>query len=180
MALPSWSPALIVESARKATPPASKAVSPLTSLVHPGRIRRVRFPFGLPADGFPSHTSRRSARGSSFNSRSLSKFRTHVDETRGFIAYVIEPLADVHRQSPPFEEIEHRTAEAFAEPIGRAATAVPMREIVFGKALKCRSEDTDAVTGRHESHRTVSCGGEAMPKGGLDQICRKQLAYPFE
>src|SRR4029077_17503099 len=33
---------------------------------------------------------------------------------------------------------------------------------------------------RLESDRAMGCGGEAMPEGGLNQVCREQLSNPFK
>jgi hypothetical protein len=54
---------------------------------------------------------------------------------------MVEPLADIEREPSPFEVIQYRPAQTFADPLRRLAGLVLVLEIILRKALKLRSED---------------------------------------
>lgn len=76
--------------------------------------------------------------------------------------------------------VQDRVAKTFPEP-GRAGRAgVGMAKIVFGKAGKHRSENREAFGCRIDPDGAVRGGREFVPKGGLQQVAREQLAHPFQ
>ena len=98
----------------------------------------------------------------------------------GFGGGMVEPLPDIEGQSTPFEVIEHRPSEPFAEPFRRLALSVLMQQVVLRKALKLRPEDAQTMGSRLEANRTVGRGGEAMPEGRLNEVCCDQLPHPLQ
>ena len=54
---------------------------------------------------------------------------------------MVEPFADIEREPSSFEKIEHRPAEAFADPLRCVAAAIPVLEFVFCKSSKRRAKD---------------------------------------
>jgi hypothetical protein len=93
---------------------------------------------------------------------------------------VVEPSSDIEGQAPPFEVVQHRTAQAFAEPFGSLAGAIFVEQIVFGESLKCGTQDPHPVCSRCEPNRTVGRRREPVPEGGLNEVCGEQLANSFE
>jgi hypothetical protein len=55
-----------------------------------------------------------------------------------------------------------------------------MEQIIFGEPAKLRPHNAKTVASRIEPDWTVRSDGESMPKCGLNQVSREQLADAFE
>src|SRR5688572_33348770 len=93
---------------------------------------------------------------------------------------MIEPFRDLHRQPSRFQKVEHRSTQSCTDPFRGRTGRILMEQIVFGEPAKLRPHNLKAVATRIEPDWTVRSDGESMPKCGLNQVSRGQLADAFE
>ncbi len=93
---------------------------------------------------------------------------------------MVEPLPNVECEPSHLYVIQKRPAQSFAEPFRCLALLVLVLAIVLRKALKLGSEDAQPIGSWIEPDWTMRGDGEAMPEGGLNQVCCEQLAHSFQ
>src|SRR5690349_19875265 len=93
---------------------------------------------------------------------------------------VIEPLPYVHSEASSFQEIQHRSAEAFADPFGRFSMTINVNEVILGKALKLRPQDLQPVRLWIQSNRTVGRRSKSVPECRLEQVRGEHLTNALQ